>query len=91
MSVMGYDSRLRNTALVVMAIPISFISNVFRVISLVLITYYFGDEAGQGFIHEFAGILLFIIATLLTIGIDAIFGYLISKFSYKQSGSGTNQ
>ncbi len=42
--------------------------------ALVLITFYFGDEVGQGFVHDFAGILLFMVATLLTIGTDAILG-----------------
>jgi hypothetical protein len=42
----------------------------------VLITYYLGDEAGQGFIHGFAGILLFMIATALTIGVDSLLGLL---------------
>jgi hypothetical protein len=41
---------------------------------LVLVTYYFGDEAGQGFVHGFAGILLFMLATALTIGTDSILG-----------------
>jgi hypothetical protein len=29
---------------------------------LVLVTYHFGDEAGQGFVHGFAGMVLFIVA-----------------------------
>jgi exosortase/archaeosortase family protein len=35
-----------------------------RVIILTLVTYHWGDEAGQGFIHGFAGIVLFIVALL---------------------------
>ena len=60
MSIIGHTHRLRNVLLAILILPISFVSNVTRVIVLVLITYHFGDEAGQGFVHGFAGILLFI-------------------------------
>ncbi len=32
---------------------------------LVLVTYHFGDAAGQGFLHGFSGMVLFIIALIL--------------------------
>lgn len=76
LSVTNYASASRKLLLAALILPISFVSNVTRVITLVLITYYFGDEAGQGFIHGFAGILLFSIATLLTIGTDGLLGHL---------------
>jgi hypothetical protein len=38
--------------------------------ALSLITYHFGDAAGQGFLHGFAGIFLFLSALLLIIGFD---------------------
>lgn len=72
MNVMNYTSRARNLALAIMIVPISFVSNVGRVICLVLITYYFGDEAGQGFAHGFAGMVLFVIALVLTFGFDRL-------------------
>lgn len=74
MSVMGHKSVSRNIAIAILILPISFISNVIRVIVLVLVTYYFGDAAGQGFVHDFAGILLFMVATVLTILADAVLG-----------------
>lgn len=74
LSVMQYANPIRNLILAMLIVPISFISNVTRVITLVLVTYYLGDEAGQGFVHNFAGILLFMIATALTIGTDALIG-----------------
>ncbi|MET5012202.1 archaeosortase/exosortase family protein, partial [Burkholderia pseudomallei] len=54
MKVMRYQSKARNVLLAVMIVPISFVSNVARVLVLVLITYHLGDEAGQGFAHGFA-------------------------------------
>ena len=66
------DSVFRNVGLAILIIPISFTSNVIRVITLTLITYYFGDEAGQGFLHGFAGMVLFLSALLLIIGFDTV-------------------
>lgn len=77
MSIMKYTNGLRNVLLAIFILPISFVSNVVRVIVLVLVTYYFGDEAGQGFVHGFAGILLFMVATMLTIGLDGVIGWFV--------------
>jgi exosortase B len=85
MSVMGYTNKWRNIALAVLILPISFVANVIRVITLVLVTYYFGDEAGQGFVHDFAGILLFMVATVLTIGTDSVIGLFIKPHEKNQS------
>jgi exosortase len=52
------------------AIPVAIISNFARVTVLVLITYHFGDAAAQGFIHDFAGLLMFAIALLTIFAID---------------------
>ena len=79
LSVVQHTDKIRNILLAVLIIPISFASNVMRVIVLVLVTYYFGDEAGQGFVHNFAGILLFMVATALTIGTDTAVGLFFKK------------
>lgn len=71
MNVMRHESAFRNILLATLIVPISFASNVTRVIVLSLITYYWGDEAGQGFLHEFSGMVLFITALLLIIGVDS--------------------
>lgn len=83
MSIANHANKTRNIILASLIIPISFISNVARVIVLVLITYYFGDEAGQGFAHGFAGILLFMAATALTIGADSVLGFFLKDDSSK--------
>jgi exosortase/archaeosortase family protein len=47
---------------------------------LILVTYYFGDEAGQGFVHGFAGMVLFVVALTLIMGVDsALQHYVKSK------------
>lgn len=87
LSLMNYQSRLRNALIAILIIPISFVSNVIRVIVLVLVTYHFGDEAGQGFVHDFAGIMLFVIATVLTVMADKLIGYFVSADAHLRSVS----
>jgi exosortase B len=72
MNIRRHESALRNTLLAVLIVPISFTANVIRVIVLCLITYYLGDSAGQGFLHGFSGMVLFISALLLVIFTDGI-------------------
>ena len=54
-------------------VPVAIFSNFMRVLTLILVTYYFGEAAGQGFIHDFAGLTVFMIALLLIFGLDGLF------------------
>lgn len=87
LSMMEYKSKLRNTLIAALILPISFVSNVLRVCVLVLVTYYFGDEVGQGFVHGFAGIFLFMIATAFTIGTDTVLGLLLDRRHAERSAT----
>lgn len=58
-------------------IPFALLGNLIRVIALCLITFYFGEEAGQGFFHNFSGIVIFIITILGIIGIESVLDKLI--------------
>ncbi len=79
LNVVRHSSLLRNVALAILIVPISFVANVTRVIVLALITYYFGDEAGQGFLHEGAGMVLFITALAFIIAADSGLRWLASR------------
>ncbi len=76
LNVVRHTSAFRNIGLAVLIVPISFTANVIRVCVLTLITYYFGDAAGQGFLHGFAGMVLFISALVLIIGVDSLLQWL---------------
>lgn len=89
-SLVKHNQRWRNIALAVLVVPIAFISNVIRVVTLVLVTYYFGDEAGQGFVHDFAGVLLFIAATILLIVVDSVLGAMARNRSAATAQSSAN-
>jgi exosortase len=69
-----HSSWLRNGILIAAILPMAFAANIVRVLVLVLVTYHFGNDAAQGFIHSFAGILLFIVALLGLMALDALLG-----------------
>jgi exosortase B len=77
MNIVGHTSKLRNLLLAILIVPVSFCANVVRVIILVLVTYYLGDEAGQGFVHSFAGMVLFLVGLMLMLGVDRILGLFV--------------
>ena len=52
--------------LVLLIVPIALLANFVRVVLLILVTYHFGEATAQGFLHNFAGIVMFTVA-LVTI------------------------
>jgi exosortase B len=85
LNLMRHPSAFRNIGLAIFIIPISFSANVIRVVVLTLITYYFGDAAGQGFLHGFAGMVLFVTALTLILSIDSALQWYIRR---KESAAG---
>jgi exosortase/archaeosortase family protein len=47
-------------------VPVALLANFVRVLILILVTYYFGESAAQGFLHNTAGVIMFTVA-LVTI------------------------
>jgi exosortase B len=74
---MRYKSWLHNGLILASLLPIAFAANITRVIILVLVTYHFGDAAGQGFVHGFSGMVLFVIALIMILLLDAILARII--------------
>ncbi|MBP0596908.1 exosortase B [Herbaspirillum sp. LeCh32-8] len=81
MNLVRHQSLLRNTTLALLIVPISFTANTVRVVVLALITYYMGDAAGQGFLHGFAGMLLFLVALGLIIGLDSVLRLIAVRYA----------
>lgn len=81
LNLVRHDSLFRNITLAILIVPISFTANVIRVMVLTLVTYYYGDAAGQGFVHGFAGMVLFIVALTLIMGVDSALQYLDKRWS----------
>jgi len=73
---MQHTSIARNAIIMAAIIPIAFAANIVRVMVLILVTYHLGDEAGQGFLHGFAGIMLFVIGLLFLFLLDGVLGFI---------------
>jgi exosortase B len=69
---MTYRSWGRQLAMAALVVPLSFLANVARVLVLALLTYYYGDAVGQGYLHRFAGLLLFAFTLAGLAGIDLL-------------------
>ena len=73
----GHRGWLHDTLLIVSILPIAFAANIGRVLALALITYHFGDGAGQGFMHDFAAIAEFVMAVLTLFAVDYLLIYIL--------------
>jgi exosortase len=69
---MGRASPLHNGLLIAAIVPVALLANVVRVLVLALATYYLGERAAQGLVHDLAGLLLFVIALAAMLAIDAL-------------------
>jgi len=64
-------------------VPLAIVSNGTRVMITALMTNYIGPRAAEGFMHEFSGWVIFVVATALflalhslTIGVRKKFGWM---------------
>jgi exosortase len=71
--------------LVFMIIPVAIIANFIRVIILILITYYSGEAAAQGFLHNFAGLTMFAFALISIFAIDSVLEPLWRRINSEKS------
>ena len=65
--------------LAVFIVPVALIANFVRVLVLILITYYAGEATAQGYLHNFAGLLMFLIALLTMLSIDEVLKPLFNR------------
>lgn len=79
LNLVRHASAARNVLLALIIMPISFSANVIRVTVLCLITWHFGDAAGQGFLHKFAGMVLFLSALMLIMGVDGLLRLAVAR------------
>ena len=79
MYMMGRKTKLHTAIMLAAILPIAFVANIIRVITLVLVTYYLGDEAGQGFLHGAAGMVLMLVALLFFFLLDTILDKVLKR------------
>lgn len=53
-------------------IPAAIFANFVRVLAIILLTYYFGDEVAQGMLHTSTGMLLFVVTLLAVFLLDRL-------------------
>ncbi|MEI6299853.1 MAG: exosortase B [Betaproteobacteria bacterium] len=70
--IMRRTSVLHNAIMIASILPIAFAANIIRVMVLILVTFHLGDEAGQGFLHGGAGMLLMMVALITFMVLDAV-------------------
>jgi len=75
-----HNSNWRYALILMLAIvPAAVLANWLRVIILVLLTYHFGESTAQGFLHHFAGIVMFALA----LGFVILADKLMSPWRYR--------
>jgi exosortase len=70
---LAHRASLRHASILLLAvIPIAIIANIIRVVGLILITYFFGDAAAQGFMHSTTGMVMFALGLVLIMAFDQL-------------------
>lgn len=68
-----HNANWRYAMLLMLAIvPVAVLANFIRVLGLIMITHYLGDDAAQGFLHTFSGITMFLFSVLGIFAVDAL-------------------
>jgi len=65
-------SIVHTAILLVSILPLAILANLVRVIGIILLTYYGGDQLGQSFAHEFMGLITFSLAILGMFALDRL-------------------
>ena len=63
----------RTLAMLLAMVPIAVVANICRVLLLVLVTYHLGPEVAQGWVHDAAGMMVFVVALALMLAVDRVY------------------
>jgi exosortase len=67
--------------LLLLIVPVAIFANFVRIIMLIMLTYYGGEAAAQGFLHNFAGLTMFVTALLTIFAVDALIEPIWRRFT----------
>lgn len=76
--------------LALLTVPVALAANLVRVIILILLTYHLGNAAGEGFLHNFAGVTMFAASVLIMFGVDALLKPLWERLFGKSAPASDN-
>jgi len=86
----GPALRMRLPLVLLAVVPIAVLANIVRVAVLALITYHLGDAAAEGFLHGFAGMLVFVIAVLTLFAWDRLVSRVLAPIRPMQHDASAN-
>lgn len=72
--------------LMAFVLPVAIAANFIRVMILILLTYYGGEAAAQGFLHDLAGITMFLLALGLIMLVDRVLVRSIARKNQTAAG-----
>ena len=73
--------------LILAMIPLAIISNGTRVVITALMTNYIGPKAAEGFMHEFSGWVIFVVATVLFLALHSLTVFVRKKMGWMPADS----
>lgn len=82
--------RTRQWTLFLLAIPIAILANTARITSLIVVACWFGEDAAMTVYHDYSGLLVFVAATLLMIGLGALVQYDFNGMVLRWKSRATN-
>jgi exosortase B len=68
----GNRGHMRQLLMIASIVPVALAGNIVRIDALALITFYWGAQAGEGFLHEAAGLVVFAVALGLFVTLDRL-------------------
>jgi len=54
-------TKLKKIILVIMTLPMALVSNVIRIMALIIVAYIYGEKTALGFFHDFMGMMVFVL------------------------------
>jgi exosortase len=73
--------------LILAMVPLAIISNGTRVMITAIMANYIGARAAQGFMHEFSGWVIFVVATILFLGLHSFMTFVRKKLGWYDARS----
>jgi exosortase len=68
--------------LLIAMVPLAIISNGTRVMITAIMANYFGPKAAEGFMHEFSGWVIFVVATILFLALHSLITFVRKKLGW---------
>ena len=68
--------------MVLAMVPLAIISNGLRIMITAIMAHYIGPQAAEGFMHEFSGWVIFVVATVLFLALHSLITYIRKKLGW---------